>query len=148
MKELSVNTRKRLIWLLAEARKSGGKTTIQNNTTLPGFNVRIWHDDDNGAELLVHEGNHYLDATAPWAFRVIILKNVLLKELPCYPAMWRDTDNGLNHVIKWVEEGEEPELIQPIEFYDEAVQLIQSHVSRLWRVHNLPALKDEHVEAN
>lgn len=147
MKELRTDTKKRLFWLLAEAKKNGGKITIKNNTTRPGFDVVIWSDDATGAEIIVHDsGCSFLEVA--WAFRVVILKDVLVNDLPVYPTMWRDAENGLNHTVRWIERDGQPELMQPEEFYDSSVQLINHHIALMWRTHQLPALKDEHVEAN
>lgn len=143
MKELSINTKKRLLWLLAEAKKAGGKTVFEPKAATPGFDAVLFEENALGIEMLIKpEGEHYLKSD--WAFRVIIMKDVLAEELPVYATMWRDTENGLNHLVQWIGEGEEqtPDLMAPAEFYDSAVRLINYHVSRLWVFHNLPALKD------
>lgn len=143
MKELSINTKKRLMWLLAEAKKQGGKAVIDRSATVPGFDAVLYDENTFGVEILVKPaGEHYL--RSEWAFRVIIMKDVLAEELPVYATMWRDTENGLNQLVNWIGEGKEqtPDLMEPAEFYDSAVRLINYHVSRLWVHHNLPALKD------
>lgn len=147
MKELSINTKKRLLWLLAEAKKAGGKTVFEPNAATPGFDAVLFEENALGIEMLIKpEGEHYLQSD--WAFRVIIMKDVLAQELPVYPTMWRDTENGLQHLVNWItgldgDDQQTPDLMAPAEFYDQAVQLINHHVSRLWATHNLPALKDE-----
>jgi len=147
MKELRTDTKKRLLWLLTEAVSVGGQTTIERNTTHPGFDAAIVDDTEIGVELLIKPaGAHYL--MCDWAFRVIIMKDVLAQELPVYPTMWRDTENGLQHLVNWItgldgDDQQTPDLMAPAEFYDQAVQLINQHVSRLWILHNLPALKNE-----
>jgi len=146
MKELRTDTKKRLLWLLAEAAKTCGNTRINRNTTAPGFYARIADDNEVGVELTVYPtGGGYLETE--WAFRVIIMKDVLAQELPVYPTMWRDTENGLQHLVNWItgldgDDQQTPDLMAPAEFYDSAVRLINYHVSRLWVFHNLPALKD------
>jgi len=143
MKELSINTKKRLLWLLAEAKKQGGKTVIDRSALAPGFDAVLYDENDLGVEVLVKPaGEHYLQSE--WAFRVIIMKDVLAEELPVYATMWRDTENGLNHLVNWIgdDKNQTPDLMEPAEFYDSAVRLINYHVSRLWVHHNLPALKD------
>lgn len=150
MKELSINTKKRLLWLLAEAKKMGGKTVIERSATAPGFDAVLYDENEIGVEVLIKPaGEHYLQSE--WAFRVIIMKDVLAEELPVYATMWRDSENGLNHLVNWIGEGKKqtPDLMAPAEFYDSAVHLINYHVSRLWIHHNLPALKDvPAIEAN
>lgn len=150
MKELSTNTKKRLLWLVAEAKKQGGKTVINRSAAAPGFDAVLYEENNVGVELLVKPaGEHYLQSD--WAFRVIVMKDVLAEELPVYATMWRDSENGLNHLVNWVGEGKEqaPDLMEPAEFYDSAVRLINYNVSRLWVHHNLPALKDVHaIETN
>jgi hypothetical protein len=147
MKELRTDTKKRLMWLLAEAARVGGQTTIERNTTYPGFDAAIVDENEIGVELqLKPAGEHYLQSD--WAFRVIIMKDVLAEELPVYATMWRDTENGLNHLVNWIsgldgDDQQTPDLMAPAEFYDSAVGLINHHVSRLWILHNLPALKHE-----
>jgi len=143
MKELSINTKKRLLWLLAEAKKQGGKTVIDRSAAAPGFDAVLYDENDLGVEVLVKPaGEHYLQSE--WAFRVIIMKDVLAEELPVYATMWCDTENGLNHLVNWIgdDKNQTPDLMEPAEFYDSAVRLINYHVLRLWVHHNLPALKD------
>lgn len=150
MKELSINTKKRLLWLLAEAKKAGGKTAFEARATVPGFDAVLYDENEFGIEMLVKPtGEHYLQSD--WAFRVIIMKDVLAEELPVYATMWRDTENGLNHLVQWIgnDKNQTPDLMAPDEFYDSAVRLINYHVSRLWVHHNLPALKNvPAIEAN
>ena len=143
MKELSINTKKRLLWLLAEAKKQGGKTVIDRSAAATGFDAVLYDENDLGVEVLVKPaGEHYMQSE--WAFRVIIMKDVLAEELPVYATMWRDTENGLNQLVNWIGDGKNqtPDLMEPAEFYDSAIRLINYHVSRLWIHHNLPALKD------
>lgn len=159
MRQLNQDTRKRLMWLLQAAVKAGGEHTFTSTPTQPGFTVRLFNSDEAGAELLVFLNNPNLSPTFPdgtprtkahsylesdWAFRVIILREVLAEEMPVYPTMWIDTENGLHHLVSWIgENNEQPDLMAPLDFYDRAVQLINLHIARLWHTHNLPAFKND-----
>lgn len=159
MLELNDITKKRLMWLLAQAKQNGGVLTIDRRYPAPPITVMITDIARSFySEMTVSRQTPGENPIDGWAFRLVFLKNSIDNTLPIYPAMYCDDDFGLHHLCSWENDVDHVERLRGkpltrangvkpliLEMHDPyinlAIPVIERHVDAMWRTHNLPTLK-------